>query len=57
MDDIKCKHEYTMQKFDIATEPSADGGVGINVVWCSSCGVLLKWNSQITNKRLVDLID
>lgn len=54
---MKCKHTYTMQRFDIANEPSDDGGVGINVQWCSDCGLLLKWHSQITNKKLVDLID
>ncbi len=54
---MECKHEYHMQRFDIANEPTQDGGVGINVEWCSDCGLLFKWHSQITKKRLVELHD
>jgi len=52
---LTCKHEHTMQRFDLATEPSDDGGIGIDVKWCSRCGVLLRWHGQITKKRLVEL--
>jgi len=50
MEKVECKHEYTMQRFDLADEPSHDGGVGLDVRWCSDCGVLLSWHSQLTGK-------
>ena len=49
-----CKHEYRMQKFDIASDYK---GTGIDVEWCSRCGVLFRWHTQITNERLVELND
>ncbi len=51
---MNCKHEYRMNRFDMASDHE---GVGIDVEWCSRCGVLFKWHSQITKKRLVDLND
>ncbi len=51
---MECKHEYHMQKYDIAQERD---GSGIDVEWCSDCGLLFRWHSQITNERLVELND
>jgi len=51
---MTCKHEYRMQKYDIAMESD---GSGIDVEWCSDCGLLFRWHSQITKKRLVELHD
>jgi len=52
MEQVKCKHEYTMQRFDLASEMLSDGSMGLDVRWCSDCGVLLAWNSQVTGKTL-----
>jgi len=40
-----------MQRYDLASEH----GIGIDVEWCSDCGKLLKWHTQLTHKEWIDL--
>ena len=43
-----------MQRFDLA---NTRDGIGIDAEWCSDCGLLFRWHTQISNKRMVELND